>query len=177
MLLRAAARAQVISPWRRSSGFAQGLPQAWQKTYEAKNPAEMREAYTEWAPTYDEDSIDTFGYRAPDAASEVLAEYMRRYSFDGQSRILDGNFFQDAVFCGVWRAHRLWLRCVADTNVPSGRGNGARGRKAWASWIQQHRWVGLQLGNDGSGCGEEVLRGPCRGRRQPHVLSQRQFRR
>jgi len=86
-------RAQVSSRWRRSSGFTQGLPRAWQKTYEAKNPAEMREAYSEWAPTYDEDSIDTFGYRAPDAASEVLAEYMRRYSFDGQSRVLDGICF------------------------------------------------------------------------------------
>ena len=66
------------------------LPSAWQKTYEATNTKELLGAYAEWAPTYDEDSIKTFGYAAPKAAAKALARHLNgpgRQS--GEAKILD----------------------------------------------------------------------------------------
>ena len=48
------------------------LPGPWQKTYLATNESEMLQAYEEWAPTYDEDSVCRFGYSAPQAAAAAL---------------------------------------------------------------------------------------------------------
>lgn len=49
------------------------LPGPWQRTYEATTPQELLEAYAAWAPSYDADSIGTFGYAAPQAAAEAAA--------------------------------------------------------------------------------------------------------
>jgi SAM-dependent methyltransferase len=61
------------------------LPGAWQKTYDAKNKLELCDAYKQWAGTYEQDSIGTFGYRAPDVAASELARLLD----DRNARILD----------------------------------------------------------------------------------------
>ena len=50
-----------------------------------KTPAELIDAYAEWAPSYDADSMDAFGYRAPDTAADFVAACLP----DRESRILD----------------------------------------------------------------------------------------
>ena len=52
------------------------LPAPWEATYAAKTRAELLAAYEAWAPTYDADSVDAFGYAAPRAAAEVLARHV-----------------------------------------------------------------------------------------------------
>jgi ubiquinone/menaquinone biosynthesis C-methylase UbiE len=54
--------------------LGQALPDAWRKTYEARNQSELIEAYGAWAETYDADSIGNFGYSAPEVAAKCLAE-------------------------------------------------------------------------------------------------------
>ena len=65
------------------------LPEAgalrWQKTYAAKSKDELVEAYKEWAPTYDDDSVGKFGYTAPFVTAEVVA----RHATDRNSLWLD----------------------------------------------------------------------------------------
>ena len=62
-----------------------GRAAAWERTYAARTPEELDEAYRVWAPTYDEDSIRRFGYAAPAAAAELLS----RHLVDPGARILD----------------------------------------------------------------------------------------
>lgn len=50
----------------------------WQKTYTAKTTSELMEAYREWAPTYDHDSIGRFGYAAPLATAQIVAKHSIR---------------------------------------------------------------------------------------------------
>jgi SAM-dependent methyltransferase len=61
------------------------LPDAWALTYDAQTPQELISAYSQWAPTYDKDSVVEFGYKAPDVASAVLSKHV----LDKSSRILD----------------------------------------------------------------------------------------
>jgi SAM-dependent methyltransferase len=51
------------------------LPGPWQLTYDAANPAELAQAYELWAPSYDADSVDAFGYAGPRAAAELLCRH------------------------------------------------------------------------------------------------------
>lgn len=48
------------------------LASAWEKTYAATTRDEMLDAYSEWASSYDRDSLGLFGYAAPAAAAEAL---------------------------------------------------------------------------------------------------------
>ena len=52
------------------------LPAPWEATYAAKTRSELLAAYAAWAPTYDADSVDAFGYTAPHAAAEALARHV-----------------------------------------------------------------------------------------------------
>lgn len=67
-----------------SKALGQVLPGAWRKTYEANNKSELIEAYGAWAETYDTDSIDRFGYTAPEVTAKCLAKYTQP-----ESRVLD----------------------------------------------------------------------------------------
>jgi len=83
---RLASTGSFPSPVRSFSAKALGqvLPGAWRKTYEANNQSELIEAYGAWAETYDTDSIDRFGYTAPEVAAKCLAKYAQP-----ESRVLD----------------------------------------------------------------------------------------
>ena len=45
------------------------LPAPWEATYAAETRSELLAAYAAWAPTYDADSVDAFGYAAPRATA------------------------------------------------------------------------------------------------------------
>ena len=47
----------------------------WQKTYAAKSKDELVEAYKEWTPKYDADTVGKFGYTAPFVTAEVVARH------------------------------------------------------------------------------------------------------
>mmetsp|Transcript_21504 Transcript_21504/g.54570 ORF Transcript_21504/g.54570 Transcript_21504/m.54570 type:complete len:177 (+) Transcript_21504:93-623(+) len=61
------------------------LPDAWQATYDAADDAAMKLAYRDWAPTYDADSLGSFGYAAPRAAAELLCKHLRPPSLTSPS--------------------------------------------------------------------------------------------
>ena len=46
-----------------------GLPPKWEKTYQANNTDELLAAYADWASTYDDDSIISFGYAGAAASA------------------------------------------------------------------------------------------------------------
>jgi ubiquinone/menaquinone biosynthesis C-methylase UbiE len=76
----------LASPVRNATAKAlgQALPGAWRKTYEANNQFELIESYGAWAETYDSDSIDQFGYSAPEVTAKCLAKHAQP-----KSRVLD----------------------------------------------------------------------------------------
>jgi ubiquinone/menaquinone biosynthesis C-methylase UbiE len=86
-MMSAAGRRFLLGPVRRTaclrheSTAAQKLgkllPGAWRKTYEATNQTELIDAYSDWAETYDKDSIGHFGYSAPEVAAKTLATYVQ----------------------------------------------------------------------------------------------------
>ena len=52
------------------------LPAPWEATYAASTRAELLAAYEAWAPTYDADSVGSFGYAAPGAAALALERHV-----------------------------------------------------------------------------------------------------
>lgn len=60
-----------------SSGGGEALPGPWAKTYAARSRGDLLAAYSEWAPTYDVDSVERFGYVAPERAARVLSDRLR----------------------------------------------------------------------------------------------------
>jgi len=52
-----------------SPGMIHGLPPKWEKTYQANNTDELLAAYADWASTYDDDSIISFGYAGAAASA------------------------------------------------------------------------------------------------------------
>lgn len=67
------------------------LPGPWAKTYAAKTKQEMLQAYAEWSASYDHDSIDTFGYVAPQRAAQVLAEHYEKLYNHNDDTVADSN--------------------------------------------------------------------------------------
>jgi SAM-dependent methyltransferase len=84
MMLGRTARWQAV----RRVASTPTLPDAWQATYDAADDAHMMLAYRDWAPTYDRDSMDAFGYAAPRAAAELLCRYLHSPS-GGELTVLD----------------------------------------------------------------------------------------
>ena len=91
MLARAARRPhwarlgglRVQRRWARDDFSAEAA--AWQRTYAATSRDELLAAYAEWAPSYDVDALERFGYAAPEAMADVLARHLD----DRGSPILD----------------------------------------------------------------------------------------
>lgn len=90
VFLRSCAQSKLCSYSAATAGggnsLAKGLPAAWKKTYDATNQNELLQAYDAWATTYDNDSMNVFGYKAPDAAVELLVKFISK---DSNARILD----------------------------------------------------------------------------------------
>jgi len=57
-----------------SPGVIHGLPPKWEKTYQANNTDELLAAYADWASTYDDDSIISFGYAGAAASARDRPE-------------------------------------------------------------------------------------------------------
>ena len=68
---------------------ASDLPGPWAKTYAANCKEDMLEAYADWSSSYDEDSIDKFGYVAPRRAAEELSRHAQEQGFPTDIRIAD----------------------------------------------------------------------------------------
>lgn len=62
---------------------ADAMPDGWRQTYEATSKAELVKAYEYWQ-TYDADSMQKFGYRAPPDAAEFFSLHVPR-----DARVLD----------------------------------------------------------------------------------------
>ena len=65
------------------------LPGPWAKTYKAKTKEELLEAYSEWSETYDEDSVNKFGYIAPMRAAQELSRHIIDRGFSKNLCIAD----------------------------------------------------------------------------------------
>ncbi|MGE4504906.1 MAG: class I SAM-dependent methyltransferase [Desulfovibrionaceae bacterium] len=48
----------------------------WHATYEAKTLEELDNAYRQWAPRYDHDTVQGMGYVAPEAAAAMLDQHL-----------------------------------------------------------------------------------------------------
>jgi predicted TPR repeat methyltransferase len=68
---------------------ASDLPGPWAKTYAANCKKDMLEAYADWSTSYDEDSIDKFGYVAPRRAAEELSRHVQERGFPKDIKIAD----------------------------------------------------------------------------------------
>lgn len=65
------------------------LPGPWAKTYSATSKTDMLDAYSEWAASYDNDSIKKFGYIAPKRAAQVLSNHIERLGWSKDCHIMD----------------------------------------------------------------------------------------
>ena len=51
-------------------------PELWKATYEADTPAELNDAYQQWAGDYDRDTCQQMGYVGPEIAAKILDRHL-----------------------------------------------------------------------------------------------------
>jgi hypothetical protein len=120
------------------------LPGPWAKTYDAKTKEDMLEAYSEWSSTYDEDSVNKFGYAAPMRSAQVLSEHLGRRGLLKEVLIADIGKGSKMKGC-VWGAFCNVLIILSLTLIDSGRcGNWSCRQRAERNGIYQRCRFGLQ---------------------------------
>lgn len=90
---------------RRLSAVSAECP--WHKISSASGPSELLEAYREWAPCYDADSVGTWGYAAPAAVAKLLAQLEP----DRSTAVLDAGAGTGQV--GEWLASQGFHNLIA----------------------------------------------------------------
>lgn len=80
--------------------------------YAAASAGESRDRYDEWAPDYERDLLDTYGYRLPDAVTEHFTRWV-----EPRARVLDAGVGTGLV--GVRLADRGFTDLVGLDNSPS----------------------------------------------------------
>ena len=83
---------------------------AWQLTYAATTKAELCDAYAAWAPSYDRDSTERWGYAAPQACADALARHVP----DRAARVLDAGAGTGLVGAHLARRHGFSRLCAVD---------------------------------------------------------------